>query len=132
VGKDELKLFIDECLSPSFVQRLAERGYWAIHPRDYGRAGELDHEVLRRCLEEDRAIVTENAIDFRKLVGDVELHPGLIILPSLDRETSWALLERALAYLEGRGTPADVMVNHVLEVAADGSCTMYELPKPQE
>ena len=123
-----MNLFIDECLSPTLIQRLAEAGHWAVHPRDYGRTGELDHEVLQRCLEQDLTIVTENAVDFRKLIGKVELHPGLIILPNVDRESSWRLLESAMVFLAERGDPARLMVNHVLEVDESGDCTFYELP----
>ena len=123
-----MNLFIDECLSPTLIQRLAEAGHWAVHPRDYGRTGELDHEVLQRCLEQDLTIVTENAVDFRKLIGKVELHPGLIILPNVDRESSWRLLESAMVFLAERCDPAQVMVNHVLEVDESGDCTFYELP----
>jgi hypothetical protein len=36
-------------------------------------------------------VVTENAEDFRKLAGSVELHPGLIVLPSVARNGSWRL-----------------------------------------
>src|SRR5687767_12812385 len=105
-----VKLFVDECVSPELARRINAGGrYEAIHPRDYGRSGELDHEVLQRCLAEDRVIVTENAIDFRKLVGSEALHPGLIILPSVGRERSWALLEAAIAFIEASGRPADIM-----------------------
>lgn len=77
--------------------------------------------MLAWCIAEDRVIVTENGRDFRDLVGRIELHPGLIILPSIDREGTWRLLQAAIAFLENRGDPMDAMVNHVLEVAtADG------------
>jgi hypothetical protein len=68
----------------------------------------------------------QNAIDFRKLVGAEELHPGLIILPSVGREKSWELLEAAIAHLDELGAPADVLVNHVLEIDVAGNCTLYE------
>ena len=84
-----MRLFIDECISPELARRLNEAGlHEAIHPRDYGRLGEPDHIVLRRCLDEDRTIVTQNARDFRKLIGKEAIHPGLIILPALGRERS--------------------------------------------
>jgi hypothetical protein len=44
-----------------------------------------DHVVFARAIAEDRVIVTENAEDFRKLAGGVDLHPGVIILPSAAR-----------------------------------------------
>lgn len=124
-----MKLFIDECLSPELVIRLNEVGYHAVHPRNYGRAGELDHEVLERCLAEDLTIVTENAVDFRRLIGSTELHPGLIILPSVSRERSWALLQAAIKHLKQRGDPLNAMVNQVLEIARDGTVTLSSLHK---
>ena len=79
------------------------------------------------CIGEDRVIVTENARDFRTLVGSAELHPGLIILPALGREGTWSLLLAALAFLERRGEPMDMMVSHVLEVAEDGTIVLTPL-----
>jgi predicted nuclease of predicted toxin-antitoxin system len=82
-----VKLFIDECLSPQLAARLNATGrYDAVHPMHVGRRGEPDHRVHAWCIAEDRVIVTENARDFRRLVGNTELHPGLIILPAIDRE----------------------------------------------
>ena len=123
-----MKLFIDECLSPQLATRLNATGRFdAVHPLHVGRRGEPDHRVLEWCIAEDRIIVTENARDFRRLIGASELHPGLIILPALDREGAWATLQAALAFLEGRGMPVD-MLNHVLEVAESGAVTLLRLP----
>lgn len=124
-----MKLFIDECLSPSLARLLNESGeHDALHPRDYGRLGERDDEVLARCLEEDRVIVTENAVDFRKLVAREEIHPGLIILPNVTRDASHALLLAAIAHLDTLGVGSDVMINHVLEIDVDGTLQLYSLP----
>ncbi|MBV1692232.1 DUF5615 family PIN-like protein [Novosphingobium sp. G106] len=124
-----MRLFIDECLSPLLAHKLNETGdHDAMHPRDYGRLGERDDEVLARCLDEDRVIVTENAVDFRKLVARQEIHPGLIVLPSVARDASLALLNAAILYLESLGEPGDVMVNHALEVDAAGTFRLYALP----
>jgi len=124
-----VKLFLDECLSPQLALRLNATGrYDAVHPLHVGRRGEPDHRVLERCIAEDRVIVTENARDFRRLVGKTELHPGLIILPALDREGTWKLLESALAFIRERGEPMSVMVNHVLEVDESGVMTISPLP----
>lgn len=124
-----MRLFVDECLSPQLARHLNEAGeHDAIHPRDMGQLGEPDHLVLARCLTEDRVIVTENAVDFRKLVAREELHPGLIILPSVNRDLSLRLLVDGIANLASRGEPSDVIVNHVLEVAEDGTFTLSPLP----
>ena len=124
-----MKLFIDECLSPQLATRLNETGrHDAIHPLHVGRRGEPDHRVLGRCVAEDRTIVTENARDFRRLVGKAEIHPGLIILPSINREGTWRLLNKAIAFLESQGNPADVIVNQVLEIDASGAFSLKPLP----
>lgn len=127
-GLEGINFFIDECLSPTLAHRLNERGINALHPLDVGRREEKDHTVLRRCIEEDRIIVTENAVDFRKLVGRVEMHPGLIIFPSIDREGAWRLMDRVLEYLEQQQSGRDHMFNRVLEVGEDGNIDSYELP----
>lgn len=125
-----MRLFIDECLSPELARRLNATGeHDAVHPRDMGRLGEPDHVVLARCLTEDRVIVTENAIDFRKLVAREKLHPGLILLPSVGRELSHRLLTDAVAYLASLGAAPDVIVNHVLDVTEAGTFALSPLPK---
>lgn len=131
MGQGCLRLFIDECLSPQLARHLNLTGeHDAAHPRDMGRLGEPDHVVLARCLSEDRVIVTENAADFRKLVTRVEVHPGLIILPSVGRDLSLRLLTGAIAHLATLGEPSDVMVNHVLEAGEAGAFTLSPLPDP--
>ncbi len=125
-----MKFFIDECLSPLLARRLNESGdHEAIHPLDLGRRGERDDEVVERCLREDRVIVTENARDFRALLRTVELHPGLIILPAIDREGTWRLLRKVIDFLADQGDPMKIMVNHVAEVDASESIRLNSMPK---
>jgi predicted nuclease of predicted toxin-antitoxin system len=81
-----VRFFIDECVSPSLSRHLNESGlHDAIHPRDRGRLRDSDRAVFAIAIREDRIIVTENWGDFRKLAASVELHNGLIILPSVAR-----------------------------------------------
>lgn len=130
MGKGRLRLFIDECLSPKLAHELNATGeHDAIHPRDMGRLGEPDHVVLARCVADDRVIVTENAVDFRKLVANEELHPGLILLPSTGRDLTLRLLTDAILYLASLGSASDVIVNHVLEVTERGEFSLSPLPK---
>ena len=124
-----MKLFIDESLSPQLAIRLNETGrYDAIHPLHVGRRREPDHRVLERCIAEDRVIVTQNARDFRRLIGTTVIHPGLIILPAIDREGTWRLLQQAIGYLEDLRNPDEVIVNHVLEIDESGKITFQSLP----
>lgn len=124
-----MRLFIDESLSPRLAIWLNDTGrHDAVHPLHVGRRGEPDHRVLERCIAEDRVLVVQNARDFRALVGAADIHPGLIILPALNRDTTWSLLRQAIAYLEVAGDPMDVMVNSMLEIGADGAIRLVPMP----
>ncbi len=71
-----MKFFIDESLSPQLAVRLNENNrYDAVHPLHVGRRGEPDHRVLQWCIAEDQILVTQNARDFRRLVGKTDIHP---------------------------------------------------------
>jgi predicted nuclease of predicted toxin-antitoxin system len=129
LGACGVRLFIDECLSPRIAEWLNETGeHDAVHPLHVGRRGERDDTVLARCIQESRILVTQDAEDFRGLIGRQSLHPGLIILPAGDRDGTYRLLLQAIDDLSAQGDPADLMVNRVLEVAPDGECMLYELP----
>ena len=126
-----MKFFIDECISPSLSRHLNESGlHDAIHPRDRGRLREPDHVVFVRAIAEDRIIVTENVDDFRKLAAGVELHPGLIILPSIARTEAQRLMDLAIAHLVGLNAdrPQDAAVNSVLTITATGIIRIDPLP----
>jgi predicted nuclease of predicted toxin-antitoxin system len=125
-----MRLFLDECLSPRVANELmAEDGYYVVHPRNQGGLGEADHTVLARCVADDLIIVTENARDFRALAARADVHPGMIILPCLDRFAAKNILKEAITYLRSLGDPSDIMVNKVLEVEVDGTFELYNLPE---
>jgi predicted nuclease of predicted toxin-antitoxin system len=94
----------------------------AIHPRDRGRLRDSDRDVFALAIREDRIIVTENAGDFHKLAARVELHPGLIILPSVARSEAQRLMDLVVAHLldAGGDRPQDLLVNAVLTISARG------------
>ena len=69
-------------------------------------------------MSEDRVIVTA-----------VELHPGLIILPSIDRDGTWRLLSKMIDFLTERGDPMKIMVNHVAEIDLDESVTLSPISR---
>ena len=130
MGQAGVRLFIDECLSARLAEWLNASGnHDAVHPLHTGRRGESDHTILARCIEEDRVNVTLNAQDFRYLVGREPIHPGLVILPPVGREEGHRLLLTGSEYLSSRGQAMDVMVNHVLEIEADGKSRLHALPK---
>jgi predicted nuclease of predicted toxin-antitoxin system len=127
-----VKFFIDECISPSLSRHLNASGlHDAIHPQDRARLREPDHVVFARAIAEDRIVVTENADDFRKLAAGVDLHPGLIILPSVARSEAQRLMDLAIEHLSGLNAdrPQDAAVNSVLTVTATGKIRWEPFPR---
>ena len=124
--------FIDECLSPTLAQRLCERGVNAIHPLQVGWRGKRGDIVLQRCIDEDRIIVTENAGDFRKLVSRIAMHPGLVILPSIDREGTCGLWSSCFGNLKSKGIGATTCSIAFLKSARTEAFTplTYRCPRP--
>jgi predicted nuclease of predicted toxin-antitoxin system len=128
-----MRFFIDEDLSPALVGPCREAGYEATCSRDRDMLGMSDREVAALCLEEERVLASNNAGDFFKLTSASGLHPGLVILPlgSRAQEVEWMRLAIAaveeLAVAAG-STPADEMINAVVEVAEDGQCRSFEYP----
>lgn len=130
-----MRLWIDEDLSPSLVDVAHRHGLDATCNRDRAMLGGSDAEVMRRCIEEDRALVTNNYGDFRRLCESHTAHPGLIVLPTPSREQQQQLLDLALAHVEqqakltGAADPGELMINRVVEVGEDGSCVDFPLPE---
>ena len=77
-----LKLLLDENISPSLIRALWDRGVDTIALRDRGLLNVADHIVWRLAQEEDRAVVTINYGDFRRLASRSGRHAGLVIVPS--------------------------------------------------
>lgn len=123
-----IQFLIDENLSPRLVVTAQEFGFMAFHVAHRGWASLTDPQVLRRILDEDLTVVTNNWDDFRPMLKREELHPGIVvILPSVRRERQIELFSAALSVIRDR-RPAIDMVNTVLEVDALGTVTMYPMP----
>jgi predicted nuclease of predicted toxin-antitoxin system len=129
-----MKLWIDEDLSPSLAEIAHRVGLDAACNRDRGLLGGSDLEVLRRCIDEDRTLVTNNLGDFRRLCVTRSVHPGLIVLPTIARPAQQELLVKALAYIErqaklsGAADAGEFMINRVVETNEAGACDSYQLP----
>lgn len=126
-----MRFFIDECISPMLARCLNESGeHDAVHPRDRGRLQDPDHVVFQRAIDQDRILVTENADDFRKLAARVDLHPGIIILPSVKRDEAERIMRLAIEHLcdLSPSRPQDGMVNRILAVSAAGVLHFEPLP----
>jgi predicted nuclease of predicted toxin-antitoxin system len=129
-----MKLWIDEDLSPALVEVAHRRGLDAACNRDRGLLGGSDVEVLRRCIAEDRTLVTNNFGDFRRLCETHPIHPGLVVLPTVTRDAQKRLLDIALDHIERQATrygatdSAEFMINRVVELNEEGLCADFPLP----
>jgi predicted nuclease of predicted toxin-antitoxin system len=106
---------IDECLHTSLVAVAQARHYEAHHVVYLGMQGWKDPDVLRKAEERDYTLVTNNAVDFRRLYAHIPIHAGLIIIipnvvPALQRELMKAVLDH-IGHSE--------LINTVIEVGID-------------
>lgn len=122
-----MKLLVDENLSPTLVQHLAEFGVAAVHVAHCGLSGASDPVVWRYAFEHDQVVVTSNVADFLHLAGDVDLHPGVIVLRAghLGREEQWAWL---LPVVRRFSDPRADLVNRVVVVSGPGRFRVRAIP----
>jgi len=129
-----VKLWIDECLSPTLVERANQRGYWATCNRDRNLLGIRDESLHEIVIAEEAVFATNNEADFAALYRKVDLHTGLLILPQAEsREGQWPLFDAALEHIEKRAdaaaeTAAEWMLNRRVEVDSDGAVRHEDLP----
>lgn len=67
-----MKLWIDEYLSPTLVERANRRGYWATCNRDRDLLGVRDQILHRIVIDEEAVFVTNDEADFVALYGRVD------------------------------------------------------------
>lgn len=120
-----MRFLIDECLHTSLTDVANKAGHEAYHVTRRGWSGFKDHQLRGVILTEEFVFVTNNARDFRKLMGETELHAGLIaIVPNVTPTTQRELFDRALQEI----SVLSDMINKVVEVDLDGM-RVYELPR---
>jgi predicted nuclease of predicted toxin-antitoxin system len=122
-----LKFLIDECLHESLVVLAHTAGFEATHVNHLGLSGKPDWALAERIIKDEFTFVTNNRVDFLRLLGKVELHAGLIVLiPNVTPVLQRALFRAALRYSTGRD-----VVNTVIEVSLEGETiryAQYDLP----
>ncbi len=120
-----MRFLIDECLHTSLTDIAHKAGHEAYHVTRRGWTGLKDRQLRDLAIREELVFVTNNARDFRKLMGAVELHAGLIvIIPNATPIVQRELFERVVHEL---AKPFD-MINKVVEVDLE-QIRVYELPK---
>ena len=86
-----MKLLLDEMYTPTIAEQLRARGHDAasIHDPEYRMLeGEPDDEVWAAAIADDRALVTENVQDFRRIEANALAHaqPVARLIFTTDRQ----------------------------------------------
>lgn len=131
-----MRLWFDENLSPSLVHIAHDHGFEATCNRDRGALGLKDPQLRASVQAEGYVFVTDNAIDFRPMYERARIHPGLVIMPARSGRDRQQHLVRVLiewiiaTAAKADETPADFLVNTLVEIDDDGGCTSLPLPDP--
>ncbi len=119
------RILFDECMSPRLVARARARGYDATHISYLGKGSWQDYNLVEVILQGGYLFVTNNARDFLKLFGQIEVHDGLVlIIPQVRRADQIALFEAALDFIETLGDT----VNRLIEVHSVDDIRLSNLP----
>src|SRR5262249_34443776 len=78
----EIRLLLDENISPNIAPRLWENGIDALPVRDRAMLKTSDNTVLQFAQKENRAVATINEFHFEKLVMKMASHCGVAVIPS--------------------------------------------------
>lgn len=122
-----MRFLIDECLHESLTGLAHGAGFEATHVNHLGLSGHPDWVLAERIVKDDFTFVTNNRADFIRLFGEIDLHPGLIVLvPNVVPALQRALFQAAIQHSVGKE-----LINTVIEVTLEGKvvrCVEYELP----
>ena len=126
-----MKFLVDECLSPNLVTIAQDQGYQATHVNWLGLSSKGDWAIVQRSVEDSYVIVTNNATDFKLLIGREEIHAGLVCLniapDRMSKKAQEDLFEYALKQLGGKEP-----INEVLAITLNKNgkvrATRYEWP----
>lgn len=122
---EHLAFLIDENLSPSLAKMAQARGYLATHATWAGLSGLKDHQVASHATKNSMILVTNDLVDFRKIMKRRKLHPGVIFLAVsdiaiMDRDAQQFMFQEALDSV-AKDEPLNEAVHVELEEDADGN-----------
>ena len=114
---DEVRLLLDENVSPNIAPRLWEIGVDALPIRDRAHLRAPDYRVLQFAVAEGRAIATIDEADFEKLVRKRAEHPGIAVMPSGgSRDEQYEYLATVVNFLRQAPNAMDAARNHIIWV----------------
>ena len=111
-----MKFLIDECLSPELAMDARSRGFpESTHVTWFGLGSSEDWSIVRHAVHEGYVLVTNNAVDFKRLIGREDIHAGLVCLNVATNVMSLAVQRRlfalALSHLDD-----EEPINEALEI----------------
>jgi predicted nuclease of predicted toxin-antitoxin system len=124
----DLKLLLDENISPKVGEQLRTDGVDAVGVRDRGLLQAEDRAVLERAFAEERVLVTKNIGHFEKLANAREIHAGIVFLEdaAMNRDEQLRVIRLVVNHLKNEPD----LVNRILRVSTDGTMNFEELPRP--
>ena len=120
-----MRFLIDECLHSSLTDIAHRAGYEAHHVNWRGWSGLDDRRLCELSVREGFVLVTNNARDFFKLMGEAELHAGLVVIvPNVKPTVQCEMFQQVLNEI----AQLPDMINTVVEIDFE-ELRIYELPK---
>lgn len=120
-----MKFLIDECLSPELVAIAQTRGYGeSTHVAWLGMRSRKDWTIVRRAVSDGYVLVTNNATDFRALLGREEVHAGLVCINVASGLMSLDMQKRLFAFALDRLGDREP-INELLDVTLDENNVVY-------
>ena len=118
ISTNDVRLLLDENISPRITPLLFEAGIDALPLRDRALLQIADHRVLAIAAKEGRAVTTINFADFEKLALKRKSHPGIILIPSGGtREQQFTYILTAADYLRQSTNPMAMARDHIIVVS---------------
>jgi predicted nuclease of predicted toxin-antitoxin system len=117
---NDVRLLLDENVSPNIAPRLWDIGVDALPIRDRARLRAPDYRVLQLAITEGRVIATIDEADFEKLVSKKVEHPGVAVMPSGgSRDEQYEFLAAIVNFLRQAPSPMETIRNHIVSVGED-------------
>lgn len=121
----DVHFLLDECVTPLLEPVANAFGYRATFIHHRGWSTLKDHVLYHRLIEETLILVTNNRADWLALLGNTELHPGLVVIQeNVPRARQMHYFTKCLVAIGALPS----MINMVVEVDADSAVYVYAMP----
>ncbi len=97
-AEGKLRLYLDECVSPSLAEWLCQQGWDVLTAHEAQMLGATDEEHLEFASRQGRILLTFNAKDFKQLAevwaAQGREHAGIILCPTVPKSAYGQLVHR--------------------------------------